>query len=73
MNEMNEMYIIKPVISGSLAYLENNYDMVPTIKRVEDVRIDDINEMISQTNTAYTLGTITAMTLIIAGIFVMRN
>jgi hypothetical protein len=54
-------------------YLENNYDMVPTIKRVEDVRIDDINEMISQTNTAYTLGTITAMTLIIAGIFVMRN
>jgi hypothetical protein len=54
-------------------YLENNYDMVPPIKRVEDVRIDDINEMISQTNTAYTLGTITAMTLIIAGIFVMRN
>jgi hypothetical protein len=54
-------------------YLENNYDMVPSIKRVEDVRIDDINEMISQTNTAYTLGTITAMTLIIAGIFVMRN
>jgi hypothetical protein len=54
-------------------YLENNYDMVPPIKRIEDVRIDDINEMISQTNTAYTLGTITAMTLIIAGIFVMRN
>jgi len=54
-------------------YLENNYDMVPTIKRVEDVRIDDINELISQTNTAYTLGTITAMTLIIAGIFIMRN
>jgi dTDP-glucose pyrophosphorylase len=54
-------------------YLENNYDMVPPIKRVEDVRIDDINEMISQTNTAYTLATITAMTLIIAGIFVMRK
>jgi len=49
-------------------YLENNYGMVPPIKRVEDV-----NEMISQTNTAYTLGTITARTLIIAGIFVMRN
>ena len=54
-------------------YLENNYDMVPPIKRVEDVRLDDINELISQTNTTYTLGTITAMTIIIAGIFVMRN
>jgi hypothetical protein len=54
-------------------YLDNNYEMMPHAKRVEDVRIDDINEMISQTNTAYTLGTITAMTLIIAGIFVMRN
>lgn len=54
-------------------YLENNYDMVPTIKRVEDVRLDDINELISQTNTTYTLATITAMTIIIAGIFVMRN
>ena len=54
-------------------YLENNYDMVPPIKRVEDVRLDDINELISQTNTTYTLATITAMTIIIAGIFVMRN
>lgn len=54
-------------------YLENNYDMVPTIKRVEDVRLDDVNELISQTNTTYTLATITAMTIIIAGIFVMRN
>jgi hypothetical protein len=54
-------------------YLDNNYEMMPHAKRVEDVRLDDINELISQTNTAYTLGTITAMTLIIAGIFVMRN
>ena len=54
-------------------YLESNYDMVPPIKRIEDVRIEDINEMISQTNTTYTLATITAMTIIIAGIFVMRN
>lgn len=54
-------------------YLENNYDTVPTIKRVEDVRLDDINELISQTNATYTLATITAMTIIIAGIFVMRN
>ena len=54
-------------------YLDNNYEMMPHAKRVEDVRLDDINELISQTNTAYTLGTITAMTLIIAGIFVMRK
>ena len=54
-------------------YLDNNYDMMPHAKRVEDVRLDDINELISQTNTTYTLATITAMTIIIAGIFVMRN
>ena len=54
-------------------YLDNNYDMMPQAKRVEDVRLDDVNELISQTNTTYTLATITAMTIIIAGIFVMRN
>lgn len=54
-------------------YLDNNYEMMPHAKRVEDVRLDDINELISQTNTTYTLATITAMTIIIAGIFVMRN
>lgn len=54
-------------------YLDKKYEMMPHAKRVEDVRLDDINELISQTNIAYTLGTITAMTLIIAGIFVMRK
>jgi hypothetical protein len=54
-------------------YLDNNYDMMPHAKVAEDVRLDDINELISQTNTTYTLATITAMTIIIAGIFVMRN
>lgn len=54
-------------------YLDENYDTTPQIKKVADVRLDDINEMISQTNTTYTLGTVTAITLIIAGIFIMRK
>ena len=54
-------------------YVDYNYSMEPPIKKTEDVRLDDINDMISQTNTIYTLGTVTAMTLIIAGIFVLRE
>jgi hypothetical protein len=54
-------------------HFDYNYDMGPPIKNVVDLRLDDIDEVISQTNAAYTLGTITAMTLIIAGIFVFRN
>jgi hypothetical protein len=54
-------------------YLDNNYETMPPAKRVEALRLDDINELVSQTNATYTLATITAMTIIIAGIFVMRN
>lgn len=54
-------------------YLDDNYDTTQQIKKVADVRLDDINEMISQTNTTYTLGTVSAITLIIAGILIMRK
>jgi hypothetical protein len=54
-------------------YSDYNYSLEPPIKKTVDVRLEDINDMISQTNTIYTLGTVTAMTLIIAGIFVMRE
>jgi hypothetical protein len=56
----------------SNAITDEDYNLYP-IKKVEDVRLDDINEMIEQTNTVYTLGTVTAMTLLIAGIFIMRE
>jgi len=58
---------------ASSGYSDYNYSLEPPIKKTEDVRLDDINDMISQTNTIYTLGTVTAMTIIIAGIFVMRE
>ena len=54
-------------------YLDEKYDMEPPMKKAIDVRLDDIDEMISQTNTIYSLGTVTAMTLLIAGIFLVRN
>jgi hypothetical protein len=54
-------------------YLDDKYDMGPPMKKAIDVRLDDIDEMISQTNTIYSLGTVTAMTLLIAGIFLARN
>lgn len=54
-------------------YLEKNYDMGPPMKKAIDVRLDDIDEMISQTNIIYSLGTVTAMTLLIASIFLARN
>ena len=50
-----------------------NYSLEPRIKSVVDVRLDDIDESISQLNTTYTLGTVTAITLIIAGVFIMRE
>jgi len=54
-------------------YLDTDYDTEVLKKKAVDVRIDDINDMIDQTNTVYTLGTVTAMTLLIAGIFISRD
>ena len=48
-------------------------NIVRPVKRAIDVRLDDIDEMISQTNATYTLGTITAITLLIAWIFMLRK
>lgn len=61
------------VADTNSGYLDDNYDTTPQIKKVADVRLDDTNEMISQINTTYTLGTVTAITLLVAGIFVMRK
>ena len=47
--------------------------MVTKVKDTVDQRLEDIDAMIAQTNTVYTLGTVTAFTLIVAGIFVMRK
>ena len=68
-------YQFKKDASGNLTseYLDDKYDMGPPMKKAIDVRLDDIDEMISQTNTIYSLGTVTAMTLLIAGIFLARN
>lgn len=63
----------KLIADKDSGYLDTNYDMGPPMKKAIDVRLDDIDEMISQTNTIYSLGTVTAMTLIIAGIFLARN
>jgi hypothetical protein len=59
--------------NATSGYLDYNYSLEPPIKTTLDVRLEDVNDMISQTNTIYTLGTVTAMTLIIAGIFVIRE
>lgn len=66
-------YTLNDKDNRELGYLDEYNDVGPPMKKAIDVRLDDIDEMISQTNTIYSLGTVTAMTLIIASIFLMRN
>jgi len=63
----------KLIADKKSGYLDSKYDMVPQVKDTVDQRLEDIDAMIAQTNTVYTLGTVTAFTLIVAGIFVMRK
>lgn len=50
----------------------NAHNGVPTDNKM-NIHLDDINSMIEQTNMVYTLGTVTGLTLLIAGIFISRE
>jgi len=50
----------------------DRHNGVPT-ENVMNVHANDINDMIEQTHMVYTLGTVTGLTLLIAGIFIARE
>jgi len=73
-NKYDTGYLDQLTLDKDSGYLDMDEDnLVRPVKKAIDVRLDDIDDMISQTNATYTLGTITAMTLLIAWIFMLRK